>query len=264
MPIPQLKPRSYIRRALESLYLDSGVCQDSNAYVSPDQWTTTVDTREFSALDSYRSHSSIRSGTPLSSSSSDVIDPIGPSATTDLRGVHLNAWKHLDTDFTLLCKRDGFSVRVHHWVLYARWQYFELLMNMSENTLEWQQRTLEFPEDTFDEISLRAFLLYLYTNVPNGFHSQSLSLELLKNAQLFHLMDLSTPATPAAGFELLIDHCRRTAFPIGTLTQPEQCPQEYLDDVLQLGSHDQLHTLEQYRRFSSSSSGSSSSTAASS
>lgn len=118
----------------------------------------------------------------------------------------------LDLDAPLLTPNfcivadDGSEVKVHDWVLYARWPYFRRLMNT--NLAEANARRLELPSGSMDRNLLLAFLHYIYTQSTASFDSDMLRLELLHIASLFDLVDLARPPVPNSHFKRLIEHCQ--------------------------------------------------------
>lgn len=250
MVIPPLKHHSYVRHVIESLYIRCGSLGSPEQYQAQDIGLDIVDVREFGALENFQnfpvlSHLALHKATSLlGGDSTPSTKDISASAIQALT----SAEKDMEPNFSLVCKKDGSAVRVHDWVLVARWPYFELLQQMSDNTLEWQQRTLEFPEDTFSETTIRALVQYFYTNVPSGFHSPHTALELLQNASQFYITDLSTPAIPKPGFELLVEHCRLVAFPYDLLSQPSLSTPQLRDDCRQFGSQEQIDILTNFDR----------------
>lgn len=100
---------------------------------------------------------------------------------------------------------DAHEIKVHDWILYARWPWFRSLMNSGmEETLS-KRATL--PPNTFSYPGLIAFIYYLYAH-QTDLYTPTLATELLFNAEMFQLAELFTvPLKPHPAFDLLIRHC---------------------------------------------------------
>lgn len=135
---------------------------------------------------------------------------------------------------------DGTSLRVHDWVLYARWPYFQHLINSGFS--ESEQHQLELPSDTFSPELLKCFVRYLYTQDVEPFDSDTLKLQLLRVAPQFNLVDLSSPPVPHPHFKRLLMHCRVVLNAPCTL---ESCVSQY-KLMAEMGSSQQLNAVGRF------------------
>jgi hypothetical protein len=113
--------------------------------------------------------------------------------------------KELQCNFTMSTE-DGYEIKVHDWVLYARWSYFLNLFKSGFS--EVTEGKLVLPADSFSPKLLSCFVQYLYTQDIGCFDTDNLKLELLRLAPQFNLVDLSTPPVANPHFRKLLKHCR--------------------------------------------------------
>lgn len=144
------------------------------------------------------------------------------------------AWRN--TDFSL--KIDDFEIACHKWVLCARWLFARdaLAFGGSES----ETSTMELPSECFSPSVLRNFVKYLYTNDVADFIDEDECLAVLKLASQFRLWDSSEK--PAAGFDLLLRHCRASLLKNLSLTNSV----DVYKRVLEHGSRDQQASVRTF------------------
>jgi hypothetical protein len=140
----------------------------------------------------------------------------------------------------VISNSDRFEIKVHDWVLYARWPYFQHLVKSGFS--EVTNGRLELPSEAFSSSQLRAFVRYMYTQEEAPYDTDDLKLDLLRNAPQFNLVDLSTPPVPNPHFKKLLAHCREVLnAPCTHLT----CISQY-KIMAEMGSSQQLNAVGRF------------------
>jgi len=168
-----------------------------------------------------------------------VASPQDKSSSPDPHPTRSPLPSSLDCNFTISTD-DGTKVRVHDWVLYARWPYFQYLINSGFS--ESEEHQLELPSEVYSPNLLRCFVRYLYTQEVDCFDTDPLKLQLLRLAPQFNLVDLSTPPVPHPHFKRLLMHCRVALNGPCTL---ETCISQY-KLMAEMGSSQQLNSVGRF------------------
>lgn len=145
--------------------------------------------------------------------------PLAHGAKPEISVLEPDVCAQLPCNFTLVSD-SGEEFKCHDWVIYARWPFIQRMLDSgAEETLS---KRAQLPG--FQSATLRAFLRFLYTNDVSEFvgPNTSLAINLLTQAQMYHIADLCTPPNATIpSFKYLLAHCKRV-LSSGSLTEEEK------------------------------------------